>query len=158
MAIEYIRKFGHSNYSEDRYLTTLMMKHFPHMTTTFCVDAQCQTYAPDQWPILLSQRRRWINSTVHNLFELLRLSELCGFCCFSMRFVVFIDLLATFIQPSALIYIVYLIVAAIVNPTVSSFPVISLIMVAAVYGFQIVIFLLKTEWQHIGWMLLVILF
>ena len=68
---------------EDRYLTTLMMKHFPHNKMTFTPDAKCRTVAPDQWSILLSQRRRWINSTVHNLAELLFLPQLCGFCCFS---------------------------------------------------------------------------
>lgn len=140
---------------EDRYLTTLMMKHFPHMKTTFCPDAKCQTYAPDKWSVLLSQRRRWINSTVHNLFELLRLSELCGFCCFSMRFVVFVDLLATFIGPSGLLYIGWLIYASCTTQSSSSFATISLIMIAAVYGFQIIIFLLKTQWQHVGWMFLV---
>jgi chitin synthase len=140
---------------EDRYLTTLTMKHFPSMKTTFCSDAKCQTYAPDQWSVLLSQRRRWINSTVHNLFELLRLGELCGFCCFSMRFVVFIDLMATFIQPSALLYVAYLVVLASLG-NLDSIPIISLILIGAVYGFQVIIFLLKTQWQHIGWMIFVI--
>lgn len=142
---------------EDRYLTTLTMKHFPNMRTTFCAEAKCQTFAPDQWAILLSQRRRWINSTVHNLFELLRLNELCGFCCLSLRFVVFIDLIATFIQPSSLIYIGYLIYLSSTG-NLSQLPVISLILIGAVYGFQIIIFLLKTQWQHIGWMIFVSLF
>ena len=44
---------------EDRYLTTLMMKHFPGMKTTFTSDAKCKTNAPDKWSVLLSQRRRW---------------------------------------------------------------------------------------------------
>ncbi|KAH9266768.1 hypothetical protein BASA84_001023 [Batrachochytrium salamandrivorans] len=109
---------------EDRYLTTLIMKHFPNMRTTFTADAKCETYAPERWPVLLSQRRRWINSTVHNLLELMNLSELCGFCCFSMRFVVFVDLLATLIQPSALIYLAYLVYASIADPT-TNFPIIS---------------------------------
>ncbi|KAJ8322906.1 hypothetical protein O5D80_008429 [Batrachochytrium dendrobatidis] len=141
---------------EDRYLTTLIMKHFPHMKTTFTSDAKCQTYAPEKWPVLLSQRRRWINSTVHNLLELLQLKELCGFCCLSMRFVVFIDLIATFIQPSALIYIAYLIYASVTDPT-TNFPIISIIMIACVYGFQVIIFLFRTEWQHIGWMVIYLL-
>ena len=50
---------------------------------------------PESWQILISQRRRWINSTVHNLCELVVLSELVGFCCFSMKFFVFIDLVGT---------------------------------------------------------------
>lgn len=83
---------------EDRYLTTLMMKHFPTYKMKFTPDAISHTIAPDRWSVLLSQRRRWINSTVHNLCELVFLPELCGFCCFSMRFIVFIDLLGTIVS------------------------------------------------------------
>lgn len=83
---------------EDRYLTTLMMKHFPTFKTKFTPDAVAHTVAPESWRVLLSQRRRWINSTVHNLCELVFLPELFGFCCFSMRFFVFIDLLGTLVR------------------------------------------------------------
>jgi chitin synthase len=78
---------------EDRYLTTLMAKYFPKMKFTFVPDAYAQTAVPDEFSVLLSQRRRWINSTVHNLAELLRLNNMCGFCLFSMRGVVFVDLI-----------------------------------------------------------------
>ena len=78
---------------EDRYLTTLLLKHFPNYKTQFVRDAHAYTVAPDEWSVLLSQRRRWINSTIHNLAELVFLDRLCGFCCFSMRFLVFVDLL-----------------------------------------------------------------
>ena len=50
---------------------------------------------PESWRILISQRRRWINSTVHNLCELVVFSELIGFCCFPMKFFAFIDLVGT---------------------------------------------------------------
>ncbi|CAE6439835.1 unnamed protein product, partial [Rhizoctonia solani] len=80
---------------EDRYLTTLIMKHFPTFKMKFTPDAIAHTIAPDRWSVLLSQRRRWINSTVHNLCELVVLPELCGICCFSMRFIVFLDLVGT---------------------------------------------------------------
>lgn len=83
---------------EDRYLTTIMMKHFPTFKMKFTPDAVAHTIAPDKFEILLSQRRRWINSTIHNLCELVFLSDLCGFCCFSMRFVVFIDLIGTVVS------------------------------------------------------------
>ncbi|KAH6891643.1 chitin synthase 6 [Coprinopsis sp. MPI-PUGE-AT-0042] len=56
---------------EDRFLTTLLMKHFPSFKTKFCPDAIAHTMAPESWKVLFSQRRRWINSTVHNLCELL---------------------------------------------------------------------------------------
>lgn len=91
---------------EDRYLTTLILKHFPTYKTKFIADAKAQTVAPHSWGILLSQRRRWINSTVHNLAELMFLPNMCGFCCFSMRFVVFIDLLGTIILPATFVYLV----------------------------------------------------
>lgn len=66
---------------EDRYLTTLVLKHFPQYKTQFHSAAKCKTTAPTSWQVLLSQRRRWINSTVHNLFELIWTPGLCGFCC-----------------------------------------------------------------------------
>lgn len=90
---------------EDRYLTTLLLKHFSNFKTQFVRDAHAYTVAPDDWQVLLSQRRRWINSTVHNLGELVFLEQLCGFCCFSMRFVVMIDLLSTVIQPVTVAYV-----------------------------------------------------
>ncbi|KAF4975950.1 hypothetical protein FZEAL_7330 [Fusarium zealandicum] len=137
---------------EDRYLTTLMTKHFPTHSYKFIPDAQCQTAAPESWSVLLSQRRRWINSTIHNLVELMQLKELCGFCCFSMRFVVFVDLFGTIILPSTCAYLVYLIYTVITKP--GAYLYISLAMIAAVYGLQALIFILKRQWQHIGWMII----
>lgn len=140
---------------EDRYLTTLMTKHFPHMKYKFVPDAYAQTAAPETWSILLSQRRRWINSTIHNLAELIWLKDLCGFCCFSMRFVVFIDLFGTIILPATCAYLVYLIVRVATHQ--GQFPLISIIIIAAVYGLQAIIFIAKRQWQHIGWMIIYIL-
>ncbi|KAJ2363444.1 Chitin synthase, class 6, partial [Coemansia sp. RSA 2610] len=140
---------------EDRYLTTLMMKYFPQFKMTFTADAKCKTTAPDTWSILLSQRRRWINSTVHNLVELVFLPEMCGFCCFSMRFVVFIDLFGTLTMPCTLFYLAYLAYLAITK--IADIGYISLILIGAIYGLQAVIFVLKRQWQHIGWMIIYIL-
>ncbi|CAG8504297.1 3540_t:CDS:2 [Ambispora gerdemannii] len=139
---------------EDRYLTTLMMKHFPRNKMTFVPDAQCKTSAPDQWSVLLSQRRRWINSTVHNLMELMFLPQLCGFCCFSMRFVVMLDLFATLVMPATVAYLGYLIYTIIDDP--STIPVTSLFLLAAVYGLQAIIFILRRKWEHVGWMIVYI--
>ncbi|KAF9089188.1 hypothetical protein BGX23_006868 [Mortierella sp. AD031] len=140
---------------EDRYLTTLMMKYFPAYKLKFTPDAACKTVAPDKWRVLLSQRRRWINSTIHNLGELMVLSELCGFCCFSMRFIVVIDLIGTLILPASFVYLVYLIV--IVATKASPLPIVAVIMLAAVYGLQALIFIIKGAWQHIGWMIIYII-
>ncbi|KAG0202582.1 hypothetical protein BGX28_004928 [Mortierella sp. GBA30] len=140
---------------EDRYLTTLMLKHFPNYKMTFTPDAQCRTNVPDQWKVLLSQRRRWINSTVHNLMELVFLPQLCGFCCFSMRFIVMIDLFATLIMPVTVIYIGYLIYSLVARS--QQIPQLALIMLGAVYGLQAIIFILRRKWEHIGWMIVYIL-
>ncbi|KAJ7066810.1 glycosyltransferase family 2 protein [Mycena belliarum] len=140
---------------EDRFLTTLLMKHFPTFKTKFCPDAIAHTMAPESWRILFSQRRRWINSTIHNLCELVLLPELFGFCCFSMRFFVFIDLLGTLILPATVVYLVYLIV--IVSTKAAPFPTIAIIMIAVTYGLQAIIFILKREFMLVGWMVVYIL-
>jgi chitin synthase len=137
---------------EDRYLTTLMMKHFPRMKLSFNPDAKCKTVVPEEWSVLLSQRRRWINSTVHNLYELMGISNLCGCCIFSMKFIVFIDLFSTLVQPAGLLYVGYLIYSFITQTEV--FPLISIFMLAGAYGLQVIIFLFKREWAHIGWMII----
>ncbi|GAK64779.1 glycosyltransferase family 2 protein [Moesziomyces antarcticus] len=140
---------------EDRYLTTLVLKHFGKYKTIFVRDCKAWTVAPDDWKVLLSQRRRWINSTVHNLVELIFTPGLCGFCLFSMRFVVFIDLLSTIIAPVTVAYIVYLIVlVATANGTI---PLTAIIMLAAIYGCQAVIFLLNRKFEMIGWMVVYII-
>ncbi|KAI1004575.1 Chitin synthase 8 [Podosphaera aphanis] len=141
---------------EDRYLTTLLMKHHPKYKTKYIRSAHAWTIAPDSWQVFLSQRRRWINSTVHNLIELIPLSQLCGFCCFSMRFIVFLDLLSTLVQPVTLAYIVYLIVL-IVWDSGSIVPTTAFILLGAIYGLQAVIFILHRKWEMIGWMILYIL-
>lgn len=139
---------------EDRYLTTLALKFFPKHRTKFTPDAVCLTIVPETWPVLLSQRRRWINSTVHNLLELLRLSNLCGFCLFSMRFIIIMDLFSTIILPSTVIYLVYLIfkVAQDVFPAKMS-----MIMIGSVYGLQALVFILRGQLRHVGWMIAYIL-
>ena len=140
---------------EDRYLTTLMTKHFPYMSYKFISDAYASTAAPETWGVLVSQRRRWINSTIHNLGELVFLKEMCGFCCFSMRFVVFIDLFGTIILPATCAYLGYLIYRVATHS--GQFPLISIVMLAAVYGLQALIFIIKRQWQHVGWMIIYII-
>ncbi|KAI8069874.1 chitin synthase-domain-containing protein [Gongronella butleri] len=140
---------------EDRYLTTLILKHFPTHKTRFTPDAGCLTNAPDRWSILLSQRRRWINSTIHNLGELMFLPQLCGFCCFSMRFVVILDLLSTLTMPAIVCYLIYLIYRLVTDA--GQVPLISITTLGGVYGLQAIIFILRRKWEHIGWMVVYIM-
>lgn len=140
---------------EDRYLTTLLLKHHPKYKTKFIFRAHAWTIAPDTWAVFMSQRRRWINSTVHNLAELVPMSELCGFLCFSMRFVVILDLISTLVQPVLVAYLVYLFVRIGEDP--SAIPVTSFVMLGAVYGLQALIFIIRRKWEMVGWMLIYIL-
>ncbi|KIO02878.1 glycosyltransferase family 2 protein [Pisolithus tinctorius Marx 270] len=135
---------------EDRYLTTLLLKHFLMYKTQFIRDAHAETVAPDDWKVLLSQCHHWINSTIHNLGELMFLDQLCGFCCFSMHFIVMMDLISMLIQPVTIAYIVYLIVLVVYEH--STIPFIFLVMIAAVYGLQAFVFVLRRKWDMVGWM------
>lgn len=140
---------------EDRYLTTLLLKYHSKYKTKYLFNAHAWTIAPDSWQVFLSQRRRWINSTVHNLIELIPMAQLCGFCCFSMRFVVFIDLLSTVVQPVTIAYIAYLVVLVATRTTVV--PITAFILLGAIYGLQAIIFILRRKWEMVGWMILYVL-
>ncbi|KAF2109854.1 chitin synthase-domain-containing protein [Lophiotrema nucula] len=140
---------------EDRFLTTLLLKFHSKYKTKYLYRAHAWTVAPDSWTVFMSQRRRWINSTVHNLMELIPLQQLCGFCCFSMRFVVFLDLLSTIVQPVIVGYIVYLIYLLIHSPDI--IPITSIILLVAIYGLQAIIFILRRKWEMIGWMIIYVL-
>lgn len=116
---------------EDRYLSSLMLRTFPRRKLVFVPKAACKTIVPDKFSVLLSQRRRWINSTVHNLMELVLVNDLCGTFCFSMQFVVLIELIGTLVLPVAIAFTVYVIVYAITStPT----PWLSLALLIIVFG------------------------
>ncbi|KAI5950970.1 CHS3 [Candida jiufengensis] len=116
---------------EDRYLSSLMLRTFPKRKQIFIPKAACKTVVPDKFLVLLSQRRRWINSTVHNLMELVLVSDLCGTFCFSMQFVIFIELVGTLVLPAAISFTIYVIIVAIISkPT----PIMSLVLLAIIFG------------------------
>lgn len=140
---------------EDRYLTTLLLKHHHKYKTKYILDAKAYTIAPDSWSVFLSQRRRWINSTLHNLAELVPMQQLCGFCCFSMRFIVFLDLLSTIIAPVTVAYLAYLIYMLATSSTL--IPMFAIVLLAAVYGLQAIIFIMRRKWEMLGWMVLYII-
>lgn len=116
---------------EDRYLSSLMLRTFPKRSQVFVSKAACKTIVPDEFKVLLSQRRRWINSTVHNLFELVLVKDLCGTFCLSMQFVIFIELVGTLVLPAAITFTLYVIIFSIVS---SPTPVMTLILLAVIFG------------------------
>jgi len=71
-----------------------------------------------------------------------------------MRAAVGMDLFATLTSPMAFCYIVYLIIYSIVTKTV---PTLTLYVLAATYGVQVVIFILRRKFAHVGWMVISIM-
>lgn len=141
---------------EDRYLTTLMLKTFPKRKNIFCPQAVCKTVVPDTFRVLLSQRRRWINSTVHNLAELLLVRDLCGTFCFSMQFVVGMNLAGTLVLPAAISFTMYLIIISIIpGGTNTTIPLILLAIVLGLPGVLIVV--TSRKLSYVGWMTIYLL-
>lgn len=140
---------------EDRYLSSLLLKTFPKRKQIFVPKAACKTVVPSEFKVLLSQRRRWINSTVHNLFELILIKDLCGTFCFSMQFIILIELIGTLVLPLAITFTLYVIYFSIFNnPT----PIITLILLAIILGLPAVFVIITTiSWSYIVWMVIYIL-
>ncbi|KAA8895604.1 chitin synthase [Sphaerosporella brunnea] len=140
---------------EDRYLSTLMLKTFPKRKQIFVPQAVCKTIVPDEFKVLLSQRRRWINSTVHNLMELVLVRDLCGTFCFSMQFVVFIELVGTLVLPAAIAFTFYLIIISTYTRPV---PIIPLVLLAMILGLPAVLIVLTAHrWSYVLWMFIYLL-
>ncbi|KAL0580352.1 Chitin synthase, class 1 [Marasmius crinis-equi] len=143
---------------EDRFLTTILLRTFPNRKMMFLPQARCRTVVPDSFKVLLSQRRRWINSTIHNLMELVLVRNLCGTFCFSMQFVVFMDLLGTVVLPIAIALTYSLIVGMALDPPNNFEEAIPLILLVAVLGLPAFLILLTTgKLVYVLWMFIYLL-
>ncbi|KAJ2634444.1 hypothetical protein GGF40_004200 [Coemansia sp. RSA 1286] len=143
---------------EDRFLTTLMLRNFPTRKMMFMPQAICKTVVPDEFKVLLSQRRRWINSTVHNLLELVLVRNLCGTFCLSMQFSIFLDLVGTVALPVAIVLTYILIVRACMtnyNSVSAYLPLAMLILVLFLPA--VLIFITTRKWVYVAWMLVYLL-
>ncbi|KAI8084786.1 chitin synthase-domain-containing protein [Halteromyces radiatus] len=138
---------------EDRFLTTLMLRNFPFRKMVFTPQAICKTIVPDEFKVLLSQRRRWINSTIHNLFELVLVRNLCGTFCFSMQFVVMMDLVGTLTLPVAIILTVVLIInMARTKITDFSTAVPLILLIIVLFSPAFLILITTRKWVYLMWM------
>ncbi|KAJ1720338.1 ATP-dependent RNA helicase [Coemansia erecta] len=134
---------------EDRYLTTVLLRAFPKRKLIYVPRAICRTTVPDKFSVLVSQRRRWINSTIHNLLELILVRDLCGTFCCSMQFLVLMDLLGNVVLPSSVIFLFYLIVAECLGLPVA----LPLLLMAFAFALQGVMILITTQRvSYIYWM------
>lgn len=143
---------------EDRFLTTILIRTFPNRKMMFLPQARCRTVVPDTFSVLLSQRRRWINSTVHNLMELTLVRNLCGTFCFSMQFVVGMDLVGTVVLPVSIVLTYVLIAGMVISPPHSFEEAIPLVLLIAVLGLPAVLILITTrKVVYVFWMLIYLL-
>ncbi|ORX92685.1 hypothetical protein K493DRAFT_376454 [Basidiobolus meristosporus CBS 931.73] len=143
---------------EDRFLTTLMLRNFPNRKMMFMPQAICKTVVPDEFSVLLSQRRRWINSTIHNLMELVLVRNLCGTFCFSMQFVVVMELIGTVSLPVAIVMtyvLIYSIATTTFTDAASYYPLILLILILFLPA--VLILLTTRKLIYIAWMLVYLL-
>ncbi|KAL2269948.1 hypothetical protein VTJ83DRAFT_2132 [Remersonia thermophila] len=140
---------------EDRYLSTLMLRTFPKRKQVFVPQAVCKTTVPDTFKVLLSQRRRWINSTIHNLMELVLVRDLCGTFCFSMQFIVFIELIGTLVLPAAIAFTFYVVIISIINSPPQIIP---LILLGLILGLPAVLIVVTAHsWSYVAWMFIYLL-
>ncbi|KAG0036443.1 hypothetical protein BGZ82_004183 [Podila clonocystis] len=138
---------------EDRFLTTLMLRNFPNRKMMFMPQAICKTVVPDEFSVLLSQRRRWINSTIHNLLELVLVRNLCGTFCFSMQFVILMELIGTVVLPVAMILMIVLIVTLAKSSITNIVQAMPLIMLVFVLALPALLILLTTrKLIYVAWM------
>ncbi|KAJ1562705.1 hypothetical protein HK405_008904, partial [Cladochytrium tenue] len=136
---------------EDRFLTTLMLHQFPKRKLVFVPRAICFTTVPADFKTLLSQRRRWINSTIHNLLELVMMKNLCGVFCFSMQFMILLDLIGTAVLPASVTLMFVLIISCMAGQAA----VVPLMTLLATLGLPAVLILITTqEVEFISWMLI----
>lgn len=138
---------------EDRYLTTLLMKNFYKRKLIFVPSAKCSTYVPADYKTLRSQRRRWINSTIHNMFELVCVDKLCGTFCFSMQFTIGFELFGTLTLPAAIVFTIVLVASAFITEPAW----VPLIMLGAILGLPAVLIMFTTfELQYWYWLVIYI--
>ncbi|KAJ3296492.1 hypothetical protein HDU79_006517 [Rhizoclosmatium sp. JEL0117] len=136
---------------EDRFLSTMMLRQFPKRRMVFVPPAICKTVVPDTFKVLLSQRRRWINSTIHNLMELLLVKDLCGTFCISMQFIIFMDLVGTVVLPAAITFTFTILILTVTQTGADT--TLPLILLALILGLPAILILLTANRPiYIFWM------
>ncbi|KAJ3113770.1 hypothetical protein HDU96_002950, partial [Phlyctochytrium bullatum] len=140
---------------EDRFLSTMMLRNFPKRRMVFVPPAICKTVVPNTFKVLLSQRRRWINSTIHNLMELVLVKDLCGTFCISMQFVIFMELIGTVVLPAAITFTLILIFMSILRVGDTFLP---LILLAIILGLPAVLIVMTANRLiYVFWMFVYLL-
>ena len=134
---------------EDRYLTTLILKHFPTKRLIFLPMAICSTDIPDKFAVLKSQRRRWINSTFHNQYVLFNIPKICGRWCCDMKLLIMYELSSFLVMPAATLYLYSLVVRGLLEGGDYT---ITLAGLAVLYGVHMVIIFVQKRPSYLIWL------
>jgi len=87
--------------------------------------------------------------------ELVFVRDLCGTFCFSMQFVVSVDLVGTLVLPAAIAFTFYVIIISIVKKPVQVIP---LVLLGFILGLPAVLIVITAHrWSYIVWMLIYLL-
>jgi chitin synthase len=90
--------------------------------------------------------------------ELVLVQNLCGTFCFSMQFIVFMDLIGTVVLPIAISLTYMLIVSTALNPPKSFSEAIPLIMLVGVLGLPAILIMITTrKVVYVAWMFIYLL-
>ncbi|CAG8649692.1 10487_t:CDS:10 [Cetraspora pellucida] len=145
---------------ENHYLTTLLLQMFPKRKTVFVPKAVCVIVASNTFYAFLSESLRSINSTIHNLLELLLIPNLCGTFCFSMKFAIFLRLVNIVVLPTTTIFFFYLIIISSVDPYNASFFTLffrTLVLVLPAILIFLITFISRREITNFIWMIIYLL-
>ena len=92
---------------EDRWLCTLLVQHGWRLE--YCAVSENFTFCPDQFEEFYKQRRRWIPSTLANLFELVssgpRIVKKNNFISYLFVFYQILNIVSTLLSPGAVIIV-----------------------------------------------------
>jgi chitin synthase len=82
--------------------------------------------------------------------ELVLVRDLCGTFCFSMQFVVFMELIGTLVLPAAIVFTIYVIIISIVKKPVQVIP---LVLLALILGLPAVLIIVTAHrLSYVVWM------
>jgi len=134
---------------EDRYLTSLLLRNFPNMSTDYIEQAKCWTNVPDRFTTLLCQRRRWTNSLIHcHISLLLNLPKYGFFKKIFFIFVIVLELWIVFFLPIIMLISLFYVTYSLIIKGYSLIPLISSI---AVIVLPIIVCFLLLNLQYVIW-------
>eukprot|EP00565_Helicotheca_tamesis_P000645 CAMPEP_0185729644 /NCGR_PEP_ID=MMETSP1171-20130828/6778_1 /TAXON_ID=374046 /ORGANISM="Helicotheca tamensis, Strain CCMP826" /LENGTH=252 /DNA_ID=CAMNT_0028398535 /DNA_START=177 /DNA_END=935 /DNA_ORIENTATION=+ len=90
------------------------------------------------------------------MFELLKVNSMCGVCCFSMKTIVALDLLAVAILPASMLYVVFFLYMTFVMGEPMSQMLV--ILYGIIIGVQLVVFIVRSRWDYLWWFLMFVVF